>query len=380
MLDLRALEEAFAPITSLGQQELTFDAGPTKVTLRALVPEEELAVQRYAAEVVDPENPDMMSAQQYLDRFRIAILSTSLVQIGNLDLRCQDMVATGETLPNGKPVMVQKAKAIRQLLADWSQPIVDAMFRKYGEVVDLLEAKTTKAIHFDPTNLDTEIERLESRVAVLKEERERRKNNSKSMFNDMVREASKESQEAKHVREEGLDKLKTLPAIPEKAPVEQPVSVEQPVPQPAPRVPAIPPSGSAPRIDAPVPSNRQAPAPRPPEGPRSSFVDTSDQEGMAAEAEAETMRIMRRRAGIIDPPPALRTQQRPPHLDARDTEQEVSTLLAAKRAGTMDGVDVYQLPVQELGPREPAQVKPAAPPPPAPDGGSINPRFRRERQ
>ena len=71
-IDFQALEQALAPIAEIGQGELTFDMGATPVTLRVLLPAEELEVQRYASEVISArgEGDDPNDAVDYLDRFR----------------------------------------------------------------------------------------------------------------------------------------------------------------------------------------------------------------------------------------------------------------------------------------------------------------------
>jgi len=121
-----------------------------------------------------------------------------------------------------------------------------------------------------------------------------------------------------------------------------------------------------------------------------------DDEGLDAALDAEHHRIamMRQRAAQGKAPvnegSALQTihpqLRRPPHLAAREAEDEIGVLQAsaeqARLLGDMPGhpgVPVYQMPVQDLGtpehrpqgdPRQALNAQPEA-------GGSSNPRFTR---
>ena len=113
MLDLNALKEALAPLSKIGRDEMTFETGGMQLTLRPLLPMEEVAVQRYAASVLDKIqtdeglNPtDQMSraaALDYFDRFRIEIIAYALIQIDDLDLREVKTIPTGETVGQRHP-------------------------------------------------------------------------------------------------------------------------------------------------------------------------------------------------------------------------------------------------------------------------------------
>jgi hypothetical protein len=359
-IDFQTLERAMAPLVEIGQDEVTFEAGHTTVTLRVLTPEEELAVQRYAAgSVVDQQ--DTHGAQEFLDRFQTAVLSYAIVALGETDLRGVTLVNTGEVLPNGKPVSVPKHKAMRDLLTRWTRPVMDSVFRKYGEALDKVEQKASKAIHFEPADLTTEIERLEARVTLLKEERERRANPTRGNFSNMMNLATSASQEAKRDREEGLETLR-ITREPAQNPLPEEVQTRQP---------KVPEQGTPPvRIDQPLPA---IPAEKPPQpatpmsGSRGSLVESDDMQDAVAE---ETQRIMeRRRLQALE---QMRLQ-RPPHADAAEVEQQEQTLAKAHLMGTKGGLEAYRMPTQNLDAVAPTENAPLQRPV---DGGSVNPRFR----
>lgn len=82
MLTLDVLRKALAPIQNYGQDEHTFEINGGRITVRALLPLEEVAVQRYSLDVIkanrqldgaDATEDGMTkaSAMDYLDRFLI---------------------------------------------------------------------------------------------------------------------------------------------------------------------------------------------------------------------------------------------------------------------------------------------------------------------
>jgi hypothetical protein len=181
MLDMQALEQALSGIEDLGRAELEFSAGPTPVTLRILTPDEEIAVQRYARQATnhldehahDDEREAAM--MEFLDRFKQGVLSYAICQIASLDLRDEPTVATGEKLDSGAQVRIPRHEAVRKLIKRWARPILLACFSKYGDLVERIELQAEKAIQWDPTDLAAEIERLDKRLAELRETQEKQK-------------------------------------------------------------------------------------------------------------------------------------------------------------------------------------------------------------
>ena len=89
MLDLSALKQALEPLTKIGRDEATFEIGGMEITILPLLPLDEVKVQRYSASVLTDiqaqeglAEDDQMSraaALDYFDRFRIEIISYSMV-------------------------------------------------------------------------------------------------------------------------------------------------------------------------------------------------------------------------------------------------------------------------------------------------------------
>ena len=424
-IDLQALERALAPLAEIGQDEVEFPAGNTVVFLRVLIPSEERAVQRYAAGAIqkgkpDEDDGDPQGAQEFLDRFRIEVIAYAIVQVGELDLRDVEVIATGAHLDNGKAITVPKVQAMRKLIGKWTRPVLDSVFRKYGEAIDKVEQRSTKAIKFEPADLATEIERLEARLTGLKEEQERRKNPPKSVFGDMMDLATGASNDAKRDREEGLDTIRAArsgqavlesevaaeqaaaAAAPATPPEEEPhpeVFGTQPAQRRQPRQPVTPGQGAPPpRTDQPqaAPPAERDQGHDPLGDVQDSFMDSGDADSVRAAMIAEERRILARRARLAQgqaPPPSqavtdhLRTPQRAPHQAAAEVEaveqavEQGADLARATEAGKVGNVQAYRLPAQSLtAPSSQPPINPRpAPSSPAPDGGSRNPRFNPQR-
>lgn len=416
-IDLQALAQALAPIAEVGQQEISFNVGATPVVLRVLIPSEELAVQRYSSSILptDPDaSEDKQMVQEYLDRFRTEVLSTALVEAGGIDFRGLTLVPTGEVLDNGKPVQVPKVLAVRGLIGQWTRPVLDSMFRKYGELLDKVEVKVSAAIKFDPTDINTEIARLEDRLVALKEEKDRREKKTRSMFSNMVGMATQDSKDAKEEREEGLETLRVSRPEPKAAPSSSKMEVTAEPDEDDPpmdeevfggpvrpsRTPRQPPPGAAPRIDqpgAPTPPAEKATVSKSPSGRvdllpdiRDSRVDSDDSQAMLTAAEEEHFRILerRRRAAAGQPVPSssvlgmIPGRPQPPHLDAVRVESETQVVqrgaqvaevtARAEAIGHINGIETFRMPSQDL-----ASVPTGGPQPVAPAlADTRNPRFR----
>jgi len=375
-ITLEALELALAPIEEVGKGESVFDVNGTPITLKMLLPEEEAEVQKFANYVLSPEGEEGRgNAMEYLERFKLGILSHCIIAIGAQDLRDVDYVETGEKLPNGTAVKVSRVLALRKIIMKWSNPVRLAMFRKYTELVTQVERQAELAIKFDPSDIDEEIERLESRVASLKETRDA---HAKSLENDMskmVRAVADEDARKQRVREEAF--------ITEEVPAQaEPVQATHIEPEPAPVAPQVPQArrSSIPPVATPQ-ARPQVQPPRPPPPPvpdaghyvagmdvPDSFVDSADSGSMDEAIQAENIRLMRQRQAASGQPqqevPSLLTSiRRAPHMDARVLEEP-------EYVGQRDGVDGFRInPPEEVNmPRVPAPEK--APPP-----KGVNPRF-----
>lgn len=397
-IDFKALEKALAPIEEIGQGELTFDMGSTPVTMRVLLPAEELEVQRYASEALpsgetegDPNN-----AVDYLDRFRIGCIAHAIIVVGDLDFREVAYVEMGDSLDNGAMVKVPKVKALRSLVARWSRSLLTRAFRKYSELLNQVEHKAEQAIMFVPSDRDAEIERLETLLAELKTAKEQEAFKDKEVFTAKV--------DAALVAEDTADKVATVlgvrPASPERESLAE-EDEQPPAPAVAPPAPKrtgpISPQQAAPPQERPAHQSAR-PQPVHPTPPRadSSFINADDDDSMNAAMQAEHLRLveMRRRSAQgqrpadeasalervhpqLQPPP----RRRPPHLDAAEVEEELGLVhTAAQQArhmgDTPDGVPVYAMPAQDLEVPG-AQNRPdrGAINPKTEAGGAKNPRF-----
>ena len=176
MLSVESLRKAFQPICGLGLKEEEFDVEGLHVVIIPLVPDQEVEVQRWAASAVEGDD-DNASGILYLDRFKTGCLSHSLVQIGDQNLRGLDYIETGEVLPNGVAVKVAKHLALRDVLKTFARPLLDAIFRKFGEMMERQEIEVSQLIEFEPVDLDAEISRLQGRIDRLEDLRLAREKN-----------------------------------------------------------------------------------------------------------------------------------------------------------------------------------------------------------
>lgn len=370
-IDFKALEQAFAPIAEIGQGEHTFDVGGTSVTLRILRPADEVEAQKYASPAL--ENEGSVAAVEYMDRFRIAVLSHAIVAVGRQDFRGVDYVTTGEKLENGTEIKVPKHKALRDLLTRWTRPALSGVFNKYHELVLKTEKAAEAAIVFEPADIPSEIERLQQRVQELRTQADKAKALEGTKFSNTVA--------AVQSFQEEQTPPQPLPSRPpvEEAPVVQ--SVRQPI---SPQRAAPPPVMQVPTPAAPIPAQ---PVRAPVAPADSSFVDVDDNMGLHEALNAETLRIMEMRRGRSHPDEGgaiNQARRRPPHFDAMDAEEEVGFLQAAAQQAqqvgtTSDGKPVFAMPAQDLnvrgGPRGRPQTDQLNPV--VNHGGSTNPRFQR---
>ena len=406
-ITLQALELALAPLEEVGKGEISFDVNGTTVTLRRLLPEEESEVQKFA---VNKDGDEDHGTLEYIERFKLAIVSYALVAIGPTDLRDTTHIETGEVLANGKAVKLPRHQALRKLLLKWTSPLRIAMFRKYVDLLNRVEAEAEKAIVFDPTDLNTEIERLEERLAKLKVRRDEEKETLQSDVSKMVRaiddtehqvvpSEADEAPEVEEAAEAPEPEEPTQPPVVVQTPVQAPVAApQQPVQPPVQRRSAIPQSVAQP-VQPQQPAQTQQPQRQQVQQPNAghyvagmdvddSFVDMSDGATMADAIEAENRRMWaaRQQAPQQELPSVLsqvhQSRRIPPHLAARQTQSEIEEVDAPDDEmsdetrfirRTVDGVEAFQMtPPEEMSTRR-------APMPqrqrPAPATG-LNPHFQ----
>ena len=350
-ITLDLLEKALAPIEAIGRGETTFDVGGTPLTLRVLFPEEEAAIQKYAAQAMTDEEG---AALEYLERFKLSVLSYALVSVGDQDFREVQFIETEEKLPSGLKVKVPKAEAVRKLLTRWSGVVRSGMFRKYVELTTRIEKESEKIILFEPSDTDSEIERLGKRLEQLKAEKERLKDDSSvSSVSKMAKVILTQEEDQKALKQEAAEE-------------KQPVARQSIVPEHA-----APPPPAPSKLDV---EPAAPPSATQPGDTDDSFLDPADASGMEAAIARENKRRLVDRQRARQPLPTAPAasvltstlgSRRPPHLDA----QEAAT------ATFVDGA--MRLPVEEITKRAPPPADQPAPINPTLDTqGTRNPRFR----
>jgi hypothetical protein len=368
MLDFKALESAFSIIRDVGQGEITFMVDQTPVTMRVLTTDEDLDVQTYARGNDAGEDEDSSQPMRVLERFKRATLAYAIVQVGSLDLRNEQYVATGDVNENGVPIKMRKHVAIRKLLDTWSRVTTLALFQKYSELVNRVDAKAEQAIRFDIEDLDVEINRVEKRLEGLKQERENlqgRKSASEVVSNlaDLDKQSVKRQ-------------TQVMQEVAQKSPTPPPTEVHQ-----EPVTPAPPPQVRRPITadvvqSAPPPQVRPAPAAAAPPPPStfddlgSSLGDTEDD--LAAE-HARLMAARSRRQALSDitTPDVVPTPvgvRQPPHIPAAETAQALPTPDGAE-AFRLDPVHLTERGRQPVNPNTRVPVNPTIARQPT------NPRF-----
>lgn len=399
ILQLSTLEEALNSLEALATDELTFNVGDIAVTLRALMPHEEIAIQKYAQAAVTAGEEDNSTVMEYLDRYKWGIVSYAIIQIGTLDFRDVEFVETGEVLENGTRVKKSKVDAVRAFIQKkWGRVILNGIFKKYGELAAKIENKTEKLIEFEPSDLGTEIERTEARVAELKQQKEEEAKGKKdATITDQLRAidelerslsetdlAAREAQinedfaASTELGSEAVEVIEeTTPPPPTNTPV---IPTYAPAPLPATQVVSRPPISQPQSIHQPPSFD--------------SFADLSDPDRAAALMEAETQRILlaRQRAALerdTEPPPEIEPTDPgelfeaqtagsmipPPHLSAQAASENLYRMHTV--LPEVDGIPVYQMsPTESLEKVRQPMPSPTPTQINAPLAGTKNPRFQ----
>jgi len=372
MLDIKALEAAFARLGEIGKGEIHVEVDGVRVWMRSLTPEQDVAVQRYAR---GDGNVDEMDNITLIERFKRATLAFAIVQVDDLDLRGVTSIPTGEFLDSGVPVKVPKFDAVRRITEGWSRHATTILFQQYAELVKRVEDDANARVRFDGVRVDAEIERLESRLTDLRRMQAAAQDVGSSALVEAV------------LAGELAASRTAIPPAPTPPPAPAPPAPAPPTPAPVaappppPAAPPAPPPAAPParqRIvpesaPAPTPAGRTAPPsrpagpdpePPPPSGVFDSFGDATDD---AIAAEQARILAARARAAHADPavgvgaPDATPVRQGrvPPHLAAR---QVSGTLDDATHADPVNGIEAYRLPAVNVTDRgRPATPTPAPP-------------------
>ena len=363
-MDLSTLQSVLAPLAEVGKDERTFIVGGQTIVVRPLLPHEEVSVQRFAVsslEDIKEEKPkkgaqeeeDAMSradALDYFDRFRIEVIAHSMVEINGTSLRGVDFIETGETTASGVAVKVRRYEAMRKIIREnWSRTMVTTAFTQYGELIESLAQKADELAELSGVDLDTEIERLKDRLSVLKNQRSKQAKGDSGIPKEQIDHFVGMGQ-----RQE--EATKDLVAHHNKKETRVPVTA----PQAPPPVEQAPPVEAAPPVQ---PPQEQAPVAKQAE-PTPSFEDTrsSFQDGEDPNVMMEEMRILEARKAA----------------QARERERLQQGSVPSK-APSIDGIETYRMPTEELSPRgKPAPKKGKAPELDPTVRGELNPNFGRK--
>jgi hypothetical protein len=261
-------------------------------------------------------------------------------------------------------VKVKKHEAIMKVVESWSRPMTVAVFQRLTSLLEKIESDVEKSLKFDEDNKDAEIARLEEKLTELrasKAKTEAGANDPRGLLIDAAaNKPSKPNVPASPTSTEGGERVTWETARVNRTTDEAPTFLDMPSDIPkslvedsvgvilaevggaAPTEVQAPPVESEPEHPAPVQDRKPLFGNRPPvrhaaevdsdplRDIQSSLVDVSD----ANVIEAENQRLMADRARRMAPVP--------PHLSAREVAQSI------EKAGTIDGLDVYKMPVQNL--------------------------------
>ena len=384
-LTLDTLELAFAPVEQIGKEELVIPVGSTSVTLRPLMPEEESEVQKAAATTTgDPDDPAAVTdAIEYIERFKVAVLSYAIVAVGDNDFRGVRFVETNETLDNGKKVKIPIHQAMRKMVLKWGGPTRTQIFRNYSELLLQLEHKAEEAIKYEPSDVDTELERAKARVARLEAEIERRKKpQTPGIVPNQVHAIANQSQEEIPQPE--------APQVTQAARVEPEAPVVAPAPEPAPavRVPVrpnvAPPPPPPSHVSQPQSTVNPALTKEHFLDPKISFDDIPDSFAAPDDAEAiemENRRLFEQRRQMLQAQKSVQQTEAPSVIEeARDRfgARRPPHMGAAETAASLDADQpVLYDEGASLGRGQPEILarRPEAPPTVQPVRDSRNPRF-----
>lgn len=371
MLNLQILEQAFSSISNIGKGTIECDVDGQKVLLMALLPHEEVAVQKYAASALE-ENKDALSANtEFLDRFQVALLSYAVVKVGPLDLRTHEYVETGEKLPNGVAVRIPRHDAVRRMVGGWSRVVRQYLFRKYSELMERIDIDADKLIKYEPVDLDAEIERLTDRIKDLRD-----------------RKAEQESEkQAKHPFRQQVDNFSNRPE-----PQPQPQAQAQPEPeqpqQPLPPDPPFQPQARQPITPSTMPPPaKMAHAPQPTaaqvlDNIEQAQAEAAMEDDLESQIAAENQRLLAARQArqqqqvpapiTHQPQPARRP---PPHLSVSLDEENPDIV---EKLGEVGGQEAYRIgQVPTLSDKSPQTRDASRAVVNQPLKGTENPRFRK---
>lgn len=266
MIDLKSLEEAMTDISGVGHHEHEFEVNEKRYVLWPLTADQEREVFEYAETAIEGTPSDEQGQAEsisYMDRFRIAAISHSLVVIDTLDLRNQEEIETG-ALIHGKPEFISRYQALRRFVSNWTKPLIDQVFLQFGEMNRRVEEKARKAVRYTPSDLSSEIDHMQERLMWIEDQLQRHENPDPDL-STKVREQITAITDI-HTRQRALlTGGSTEREVEDHAAVRAQAHQEPPEPEPEPEPPPAPePPPQRPRApQAFTAADRPIPAPRP---------------------------------------------------------------------------------------------------------------------
>ena len=197
-MDLSDLKSVLAPLSQIGKDEFSFTIEGSTITVRPLLPHEEVAVQKHSAAILDSaqdeegaapdDNMSRATALDYFDRFRIEVVSHAVCQINDTDFRGINYIETGETLPNGKMIRLPRHVAVRDIIINaWSRSMITICFGKYGELVTKLAEAADNIGKEAIPDIEVELSRTQERLSQLEGEKARRAKGDPGIMEDQIR-------------------------------------------------------------------------------------------------------------------------------------------------------------------------------------------------
>lgn len=318
-IDSKKLHAALAKARNVGLVEEPFTIEDCELVLRNLRPDE------YAAAIQDC---DGLEAAAYMNTYQKGHISRAIVEVNGTDLRSVEYVTVEEEDPKTHQPKKVKLELHRYLtehmLNTWGKEAVYTAFRKFGDVVELAERKSTEGITFIVPDETTE-DRYRRLLLEAKEiEASIPGTMVDSILEDIgfIRKASPE--ELKRVTEKTAQLARELDAVQEEVQAE-PEEVEPeeeappPVPAPVSRPPLVDPhvtlqqaiaARRAPESMQPAPV-RQAP-PEPPVMSRAEQTAVLEAEAFSLQPDAAHEVVEIRKQPPLDPRVAATILDQPP--------------------------------------------------------------------
>jgi len=269
-MNLTELTKAFSGVSTLGKKEVTFPINGTEITLRVISGPDQVHVDDAMGHLIDDDDfSESAQIQSFFQNTWRETLARSIVQIGNLNLRNLDEIATGEFLDNGVPVVVSKVDAVKKILAEWSPDLLASLNDRYDAMRADSEAEIQLAFNAEPVSYDAEIQRLKDRISEL-EQRKIQQSDRIRMARETLLKSKLEQKIA--ARQQGVEEVVDPEDL---ANPEMPKAQEAPLSAPPERTNRV--------YTQPLPQEAPPPdemGPRDIYGDDDSFVDPSDQEAI----------------------------------------------------------------------------------------------------